>query len=87
MSDLLNQGAPLDGIGLQSHFKGIQSNIDPVAMHDKLDTLAELGLPIWITEFDVSKKDVNERARYLSYFMKAAFSHEAVKERFSKTLC
>ena len=59
--------------------KGIQSNIDPVAIHQKLDTLAEIGLPIWITEFDVSKKDVIERARYLSYFMKAAFSHEAVQ--------
>ena len=48
-------------------------------MQSKLDTLAETGLPLWITEFDVSKKDPVERARYLSYFMKAAFSHEAVK--------
>lgn len=78
VADLLKQGAPIDGIGIQSHFKGPSSNIDPVQVQERLDTLAELGLPLWITEFDVSKSDPKERAKYLSYFLRATFSHKAI---------
>ena len=45
----------------------------------QLDSLAELGLPIWVTELDIAQWDAKSRAKHLSYFLRAAFSHESVE--------
>ena len=79
ISSLLENGAPIDGIGVQSHFKDAEQNVDPVQVQSKLDSLGELGLPIWVTELDIAQWDVNSRAKHLSYFLRAAFSHESVE--------
>ena len=52
--ELLNAGAPIDGIGFQGHFKN-NHDADPLQIQSVLDRFwNEFGLPIWITEFDWS---------------------------------
>ena len=77
--ELLSNGAPVDAIGVQGHFKDAEKNVNPVQVFDKFDSLAELGLPIWVSEFDVSQWDEAARAKHLSYFLHAAFSHPKVE--------
>ena len=79
VKELMAEGAPIDGIGVQCHFKDAERNVNPIQVTDKFDSLAELGLPIWVTEFDVSQNSPVERAKHLSYFMRAAFSHPSIE--------
>ena len=79
MRELLSNGAPVDAIGVQGHFKDAEKNVNPVQVFEKFDSLAELGLPIWVSEFDVSQWDEAARAKHLSYFLHAAFSHPSVE--------
>jgi len=72
--DFLDRGFPIDGIGLQGHFNGV----DPWAVKLRLDKMAQLGLPLWVTEFDVKQADENDRADALEALMRTAFSHPAV---------
>jgi len=58
LTDLINNGAPLDGIGLMGHFgrdvgQGA-SKLPADILRVALDDYSELGLPIYITEFDLS---------------------------------
>ena len=46
---------------------------------NRLDTLKDAGIPIWITELDVDEKDPEKRADNLEGVMRVAFSHEAVE--------
>ena len=43
-------GAPISGIGVQGHF-GSQT-IDIERVTGVIQSLAEFGIPIWVTEFD-----------------------------------
>lgn len=52
MRELKLGGVSMDGIGLQGHF-GVPNS--PL-MRGVLDKLATLGLPIWLTEVDISDK-------------------------------
>lgn len=52
MRELRNGGVSMDGIGLQGHF----DVPNPPLMRGVLDKLATLGLPIWLTEVDISSK-------------------------------
>lgn len=76
---MLNNGAPIDGIGLQSHFEG---KVEWEYIKNKLDYMAELGLPLRITEFDtkVDENNVTEAQMAVDYatMMRTAFSHPAV---------
>lgn len=80
IEDLIAQGAPIDAIGCQSHFWESDVHYDAIIL--KLNRLAQLGLPIWITEFDVSEPDVNKRANKLEMFYRTAFSHPSVEGIF-----
>ncbi len=73
---LIDSGAPIHGIGAQCHFGN--SAITPAAILSRLDKLAQFGLPIWVTEFDVVEPDVAKRAEKLEIFYRVAFSHPAV---------
>ncbi len=73
---LLDRGAPLQGLGMQSHFG--ESITPPEALLKILDRYAEFGLPIQITEFDVATDDQTFQANYTRDFMTAVFSHPAV---------
>ncbi|USN99716.1 MAG: endo-1,4-beta-xylanase [Phycisphaeraceae bacterium] len=74
--DFLSRGVPIGGLGAQCHF-----DTRPIIarwLRDRLDVLAGVGLPIRLTEFDVTRADSNERADELEKFYRVAFSHPAV---------
>jgi endo-1,4-beta-xylanase len=72
---LISSNAPIDGIGAQGHFG---ATINPLLTEARLDSLAGLGLPIWITEYDSSNADANIRADNLETLYRIAFSKPAV---------
>ncbi|ELU08453.1 hypothetical protein CAPTEDRAFT_53453, partial [Capitella teleta] len=70
----LSNGVPLGALGIQSHI-GL-----PGSFFDRrLDKTASLGLPIWITEFNLEWEDVNERAAKVEDALRLFFSHPAVE--------
>jgi endo-1,4-beta-xylanase len=73
---LLASNAPVDGIGAQGHFDAV---VDPQTTEARLDSLAELGLPIWITEYDSLNEDEQVRADNLEKLYRIAFSKPAVE--------
>ncbi|KAI3462357.1 hypothetical protein Pfo_019020 [Paulownia fortunei] len=72
--DLQEQGAPVEGIGIQGH---ISSPVGPIVC-SALDKLGILGLPIWFTEVDVSSNNEYVRADDLEVMLREAFAHPAV---------
>ncbi len=76
ISFLLAQGAPLEGIGVQSHFGGQPTS--PVTALAILDHLAAHQLPIVITEFDIDTQDEDYQAAYTRDYLTLCFSHPAV---------
>jgi endo-1,4-beta-xylanase len=76
---LREQGAPIDGVGIQGHvwYEDILDN--PHVIRQRLDIVAELGLPIWISEFDVVDKDPAVRADKMELVYRTAYSHPAVE--------
>ncbi|MCA9837803.1 MAG: endo-1,4-beta-xylanase [Trueperaceae bacterium] len=76
ISRMQELGAPLEGIGLQGHF-GWQLT-PPEELYERLDSFAQFGLPLMITEFDVTITDEQLQADYLRDFFTIAFSHPAV---------
>ncbi|NKB67875.1 MAG: T9SS type A sorting domain-containing protein [Candidatus Latescibacteria bacterium] len=73
---LLDQGAPLTGLGMQGHF-GDQVTT-PTKLLDLLDRFGRFGLPIKITEFDINTTDQDLLNDYTRDFMTLVFSHPAV---------
>jgi len=73
---LLDQGAPLSGIGIQSHFDWELPA--PVAVLKGLDRFALLGRDIEITEHDINVTDEQLQADYTRDYLTLAFSHPAV---------
>ncbi|MBN1695918.1 MAG: endo-1,4-beta-xylanase [Spirochaetales bacterium] len=74
--DLLDQGAPVHGIGVQCHF---EDEINPYVVYDRIDKLSQFGIPIWCSEFDVENSNVTVRADLFETFYRVAFSHPAVE--------
>jgi len=70
---LKDNKAPIEGIGEQGHIGGTPPGIEFVIK--KLDRFAEFGLPIQISEFDITSDDDDFKARYMRDFMTAVFSH------------
>jgi GH35 family endo-1,4-beta-xylanase len=68
--------APVDAIGVQGHFG---ATVEPWLVESRLDSLAELGLPIWITEYDSEAPDPVVRADNLEALYRVAFSKPAVQ--------
>ncbi|XP_016505523.1 endo-1,4-beta-xylanase 5 isoform X1 [Nicotiana tabacum] len=73
--ELKEDGMSMDGIGLEGHF-GVPNR---PRIRATLDKLATLGLPIWLTEVDISETFSKEtQAIYLEQVLREAFSHPAV---------
>ncbi len=68
---LLDQGAPLDGLGLQGHFDQITP---PQTLQSIIDRFSALQLPMAITEFDVDLLDSQLQADYTRDVMTMIFS-------------
>ena len=75
---LLAQGAPIQGIGIQGHLWREDILAHPEVIKERLDQIAALGLPIWITEFDVADADEQSAADKLDLVYRTAYSHPAV---------
>jgi endo-1,4-beta-xylanase len=86
VADLKNADVRLDVVGLQGHLQP-QYPHDPARFNDFLHTLADLGVDIYITEFDVCDDvfpdDVAARdaavARTARQFLEPTLRHPAVK--------
>jgi len=73
---LLDHGAPLSGIGIQSHFSW---NLPaPAEVLKGLDRFAALGPELEITEHDIDVTDEQLQADYTRDYMTLAFSNPAV---------
>ncbi len=73
---LIDQGAPLDGIGMQSHFGSRMTS--PERLLEVLDQFAAFGKMIQVTEFDINTTDSQLQADYTRDFMTTLFSHPSV---------
>lgn len=73
---LLQQGAPIHGIGLQCHFGW--SVTPPEAALAELDRWGKLGLEVHLTEFDIDTTDEELQADYTRDLLTLAFSHPSV---------
>ena len=88
---LLEQGAPMDGIGVQGHLHG--ESFDPKALQHALNELAKIGLPIRITEFNMpgqrspfrrqrnlklTPEQEQAKAKALTDYYHICFAHPAV---------
>lgn len=74
---LKENGAPIDGIGIQSHFGAAVP--PPTQLLAVLDQFAQFGLPIESTEFSLNSDDRELQADYLRDYMIAVFSHPKVE--------
>jgi len=89
---LLEQGAPMAGIGVQGHLHG--ETFDPKALQNALNELAKIGLPIRVTEFNVpgqrsvfmkernlklTPEQEQAKAKAITDYYRICFAHPAVK--------
>ncbi|MEM8872660.1 MAG: endo-1,4-beta-xylanase [Planctomycetota bacterium] len=73
---LLNAGAPIDGVGVQGHFGySLTAPETQLAIYDRI---AEFGLAIKVTEYDLDVDDDQLQADFLRDTLIAAYSHEDV---------
>lgn len=73
---LIDNGAPIDGIGIQGHFGSLLT--PPHRLYHELDRWGALDRDILITEFDVTVPGDQLRADYVRDFMTLCFSHPKV---------
>ena len=73
---LQTNGAPIQAVGLQSHFGGYLTAPDDLMTY--LSKYADLGLVLEATEFDVNTVDEAMQADYLNDFLTVCFSQPAV---------
>ncbi len=87
IGNLIQAGAPLQGIGFQGHFHGGNHGRTPEQTLATLDRFAKFGLPMAITEFDAygkgwggtTEESEARQAQFLEEFLVACFSHPGVE--------
>jgi len=75
---LLNEGAPLHGVGFQGHFEASPTGIPKVWSVLERYATAFPGLHFKVTEFDVDTDDEELQADYTRDFLTILFSHPSV---------
>jgi len=73
---LKERGAPIDGIGIQSHFGALPA--PPDRMLAVLDQFSQFGLPIESTELSLNMLDRELQADFMRDYLIALFSHPNV---------
>jgi GH35 family endo-1,4-beta-xylanase len=88
---LLEEGAPMAGIGVQGHLHG--ETFDPKALQNALNELGKIGLPICITEFNMpgqrsvfmrqrnlklTPQQEQPKAKAITDYYRICFAHPAV---------
>jgi endo-1,4-beta-xylanase len=74
---LIDAGAPVDGIGLQSH---LPSRVTPMdELIKRVERYAAFGKELEVTEFDINTSDEGTQADYTRDFMTYMFSTPSVK--------
>ncbi len=68
---MLNNGAPVDGVGLQGHFNRITP---PALMQTIIERFAALPVQLAVTEFDINMADEELQAEYTRDVMTMIFS-------------
>lgn len=77
---LLDNGVPIDGIGLQAHKAMKTDELTPtIIVQTNLDRIAELGLPIKITEALFNSKDEQIQKDEVYRLMPIFFAHPSVE--------
>ncbi|MBN1153838.1 endo-1,4-beta-xylanase [candidate division KSB1 bacterium] len=85
---LLQDRELIDGIGVQGHYFEFRSDINDSQnryVHNistikaNLDRLAETGLPIYISEFDIDEPNDNDQSEQYQIYFPIFWSHPAVK--------
>ncbi|WP_238152658.1 endo-1,4-beta-xylanase [Kribbella speibonae] len=79
VQSLKASGAPIDLVGFESHFNGVQLT-SPDDLLAIVDQFAALGVKVAITEFDVDTDDLQLQADYTRDFMTAMFSNPNVNQ-------
>nr|WP_232345244.1 endo-1,4-beta-xylanase [Paenactinomyces guangxiensis] len=75
--NLLKSRGLIDGIGIQCHYFNM-NNVSVSTMNSVLNTLAETGLPIYVSELDMGGDDSTQLSRYQQKFP-VLWEHPAVK--------
>jgi GH35 family endo-1,4-beta-xylanase len=76
VQQLLNQGAPVDIIGIQAH---VGTPMTPMpTVFKALDEMAALGPRLEITEYDLGVQDDKVHAEHMADFLTTCFSHPKV---------
>ena len=73
---LKERGAPIDGIGIQSHFGALPA--PPERILNVLDQFSQFGLPIESTELSLNMLDRELQAEFMRDYLIALFSHPNV---------
>lgn len=84
---LIEQSAPLGGIGFQGHFSSGQAARTPKQTWDTLERMAQFGLPMAVTEFDMFGELWGEtlaeeelaQAEFFEQFLVTVFSHPSTE--------
>jgi hypothetical protein len=79
VQSLKASGAPIDVVGFESHFNGVQLT-SPDTLMSIVDNFAALGVKVAVTEFDVDTDDQQLQADYTRDFMTAMFSNPNVDQ-------
>lgn len=80
IQELIDNGAPITGLGDQGHMNVPLTPIPRVL--EAWDELSQFGLPVEITEFDVTfggPRDEAAQAQYFDDYLTAAFSHPNIR--------
>lgn len=93
VEDLLRAGAPVGGIGTQTH---IAADLDPAVIGTAFADLAGLGLPIHVSELDISlnrgrslfasQAELEARQQQLGEAVGEAFAALPTRQRFALTV-
>ena len=74
--NILKSRGLIDGVGIQSHHFSMD-NLAPATITKNLDSLAQAGVPIYVSELDMTGDDATQLARYQQKFP-LLWTHPAV---------